>query len=337
MSINQISTTTESASAITLFPPIEPYHQQHFRVSELHQLYVEECGNPEGQAVLFLHGGPGAGISTTHRRLFDPKHFRIILFDQRGAGKSLPHAELRDNTTWDLVADIEKLRAHLRVEKWLVFGGSWGSTLALAYAETHPSAVSHLVLRGIFMCRKSEIEWFYQKGAHWIFPEVWEQYLAPIPMDERADLVSAFYKRLTSSDESTRLAAAKAWSGWEGATVHLVPDPATYNRFTGDQMAVSLARIECHFFMHGCWFRSDDQLLEDVGKIRHIPTVIVHGRYDVVCPVKNAFDLHRVFPEAELKIIPDAGHSFDEPGILKALLSAVDSFKNCPTSVGSRL
>ena len=327
MSINEMSTATESASLSDLFPPIEPYYKQHFRVSELHQIYVEECGNPKGQAVLFLHGGPGAGISTTHRRLFDPKHFRIVLFDQRGAGKSLPHAELRDNTTWDLVADIEKLRTHLGVEKWMVFGGSWGSTLALAYAEAHPSAVSHLVLRGIFMCRKSEIEWFYQKGAHWIFPEVWEQYLAPIPLEERGDLVSAFYKRLTSSDETTRLEAAKAWSGWEGATVHLIPDPATYNRFTGDQMAVSLARIECHFFMHGCWFRSDEQLLDDIGKIRHIPTVIVHGRYDVVCPVKNAFDLHRVFPEAELKIIPDAGHSFDEPGILKALLSAVETFK----------
>ncbi len=327
MSINEMSTATESASLSDLFPPIEPYHKQHFRVSELHQIYVEECGNPKGQAVLFLHGGPGAGISTMHRRLFDPKHFRIVLFDQRGAGKSLPHAELRDNTTWDLVADIEKLRTHLGVEKWMVFGGSWGSTLALAYAEAHPSAVSHLVLRGIFMCRKSEIEWFYQKGAHWIFPEVWEQYLAPIPLEERGDLVSAFYKRLTSSDETARLEAAKAWSGWEGATVHLIPDPATYNRFTGDQMAVSLARIECHFFMHGCWFRSDEQLLDDIGKIRHIPTVIVHGRYDVVCPVKNAFDLHRVFPEADLKIIPDAGHSFDEPGILKALLSAVETFK----------
>ncbi len=309
------------------FPAIEPFRKEHFRVSELHQLYVEECGNPAGQPVLFLHGGPGAGITTSHRRLFDPKHFRITLFDQRGAGLSLPHAELRDNTTWDLVSDIEKLRIHLGIEKWMVFGGSWGSTLALAYAETHPQAVSHLVLRGIFMCREEEIEWFYQKGAHLIFPEVWEQYVAPIPLAERGDMVAAFYKRLTSPDEAVRLAAAKAWSGWEGATVHLLPDPETYARFTGDQMAVSVARIECHFFTHKCWFRSNEQLLEDVAKIRHIPTVIVHGRYDVVCPVKNAFDLHKAFPEAELKIIPDAGHSFDEPGILTALLTAVENFK----------
>lgn len=315
------------AESLALFPEIEPYNSFHFRVSDIHEIYVEEVGNPKGQPVLFIHGGPGAGFGPKHRRIFDPKHFRIILFDQRGAGKSRPHAELRENTTWDLVGDIEKLRRHLGIEKWMLFGGSWGSTLSLAYAETHPDSVSHMVMRGIFLCRKAEIEWFYQKGAHWIYPDVWEKYLEPIPEDERGDLVSAFYKRLTSSDETARLDAAKAWSGWEGATVHLLPDPATYMKFTSDHMAVSLARIECHYFKHGCWFRSDNQLIEDVEKVRHIPAVIVHGRYDVVCPVKNAFDLHRAWPEAELHVIPDGGHAFDEPGVLRQLLSAVEKFK----------
>lgn len=310
-----------------LYPEIEPYQKGHFRVSELHEIYVEECGNPDGQPVLFLHGGPGAGFSAFHRRIFNPEHFRIILFDQRGAGQSRPHAELRENTTWDLVADIEKLRRHLGVAKWMVFGGSWGSTLALAYAETHPTSVSSLILRGIFLCRKEEIEWFYQRGAHWIFPDLWQQYLEPIPVEEHGDLVKAFYKRLTSADEATRLAAAKAWSGWEGGTVHLIPDEKTFSKFTADQMAVALARIECHYFTHGCWFERDDQLLINVEKIRHIPAVIVHGRYDVVCPVKNAFDLHAVWPEAELRIIADAGHAVDEPGILKALIESVEKYR----------
>ena len=311
----------------SLFPAIEATKSYHFRVSDIHQLYVEECGNPQGQPVLFLHGGPGAGISKDHRRLFDPKHFRIILFDQRGAGQSLPHADLRENTTWDVVADIEKLRHHLGIEKWMVFGGSWGSTLALAYAETHPAAVSHLVLRGIFLCRKEEIEWFYQRGAHQIFPDVWAKYVEPIPENERGDFVKAFYKRLTSTDEKVRLEAAKAWSGWEGATIHLRPDPESFLRFTGDAMAVAVARIECHYFTHGCWFRTDNQLIEDVNKIRHIPAVIIHGRYDVVCPVKNAFDLHAKWPEADLKVIADAGHAFNEPGILNALIESVEKFK----------
>ena len=314
-------------SEIGLFPEIEPNQSFYFRVSDLHELYVEEVGNPEGQPVLFLHGGPGAGFSPKHRRIFDPKHFRIILFDQRGAGRSRPHAELRENTTWDLVSDIEKLREHFGIKKWMVFGGSWGSTLALTYAETHPEAVSHLVLRGIFLCRKEEIQWFYQHGAHWIYPDVWEKYIAPIPPEERGDLVKAFYKRLTSEDEKTRLEAAAAWSGWEASTVHLVPDPEEFMQFTSDERAISMARIECHYFVHGCWFRSDNQLIEDVHRIRHIPAVIVHGRYDVVCPVKNAFDLHAAWPEAELKIVPDAGHSFDEPGILRELMAAVENFK----------
>ncbi len=320
--------TPDKITIEVLFPEVEPNQKFWFRVSDVHELYVEECGNPNGQPLLFLHGGPGAGFSAFHRRLFDPSHYRIILFDQRGAGQSRPHAELRENTTWDLVEDIEKLRKHLGVKQWLVFGGSWGSTLALAYAETHPRSVSHLVLRGIFLCRKEEIEWFYQTGADRIFPDIWQEYLRPIPENERGDLVSAFYKRLTSSNEQVRLEAAKAWSGWEGATVHLIPDPATMTKFTGDMMAVALARIECHFFTNACWFTSDDQLLRDIEKIRHIPAVIIHGRYDVVCPVKNAFDLHRVWPEATLKIVADAGHAVDEPGILRELVSAVEKFKN---------
>lgn len=318
----------DQSGADLLFPEIEPLKKYWFRVSDVHELYVEECGNPDGQPVVFLHGGPGAGFSPFHRRLFDPVHYRIILFDQRGAGQSRPHADLRDNTTWDLVEDIEKLRKHLGVKQWLVFGGSWGSTLAIAYAETYPRSVSHLVLRGIFLCRKEEIKWFYQEGADKIFPDVWKEYLKPIPVNERGDLVAAFYKRLTSPDEQVRLDAAKAWSGWEGATVHLIPDEKTMTKFTSDMMAVALARIECHFFTNGCWFKSDDQLLRDVDKIRHIPAVIIHGRYDVVCPVKNAFDLHRVWPEARLQIVADAGHAVDEPGILRELIGAVEKFKN---------
>lgn len=310
-----------------LFPNIEPFHTFYLKVDGKHELYVEQCGNPKGQPVVFLHGGPGAGIIPKHRRFFDPQHYHIILFDQRGAGKSRPFANLENNTTWDLVSDIEKIRVKLDIQNWMVFGGSWGSTLALAYAETHSDKVTHLVLRGIFLCRKEEIEWFYQKGAHQIFPDLWEKYLEPIPVNERKELVSAFYRQLTHADEQVRLRAAKAWSGWEGGTVHLVPDPETVGRFTADDMAVALARIECHFFMNNSWFKTDNWLIENVGKIKKIPAVIVHGRYDVVCPVKNAFDLHRAWPEAELKIVPDAGHAVDEPGILRALIAATENFK----------
>lgn len=312
----------------SLFPEIQPYNTFRFKVSPSHELYVEEVGNPQGQPVVFLHGGPGAGINPKHRRFFDPSHYRIILFDQRGAGRSTPHASLENNTTWDLVADIEKIRGHLKIEKWMVFGGSWGSTLALAYAETHPERCTHLVLRGIFLCRKDEIKWFYQEGAHWIFPDAWKSYLEPIPPAERADLVSAFYRRLTSSDPAIRMQAAKAWSGWEGATIKLIPDPVAYDSFTQDHTALSIARIECHYFTNGAFFESDEQLLENAWKIRHIPAVIVHGRYDVVCPVKNAFDLHKVYPEAQLEVILDAGHAVDEPGIADALIRATERFKN---------
>ena len=317
-------------TARPLFPEIEPYHQFYLSVPGGHELYVEECGNPLGQPAVFLHGGPGGGIAKKHRRYFDPSHYRIVLFDQRGAGRSRPHAGLENNTTWDLVDDIERIRLRLGIESWLVFGGSWGSTLALAYAQARPQAASHLVLRGIFLCRRSEIEWFYQGGANWIFPDRWEAYLAPIPVAERGELLPAFHRRLISPDPAIRRAAAHAWSGWEGATVKLLPDAATLEHFTEPFAAEALARIECHYFMNGAFFRCDDQLLADAWKIRHIPTVIVHGRYDVVCPVKNAFDLHRVLPEAELHVIADAGHAVDEPGTLVALLAATEKFKQKP-------
>ncbi len=314
----------------SLFPEIEPYTTYRLKVSPLHELHVEEVGNPNGQPVVFLHGGPGSGLNFKQRRFFDPRHYRVILFDQRGAGQSTPHACLDHNTTWDLVADLEKIRTHLKVEKWMVFGGSWGSTLALAYAQAHPEVVSHLVLRGIFLCRREEIRWFYQEGAHWIFPDAWEKYLAPIPPENRDDLVHAYYKLLTHPELSVQLRAAKAWSGWEGATIKLIPDPETYDTFTADHMALSIARIECHYFVNAAFFRSNEQLLEDVWKIRHIPTVIVHGRYDVVCPVRNAFDLHRHWPEAQLEIVADAGHAVDEPGIVNALIAATERFKTRP-------
>lgn len=311
-----------------LFPEIEPFNSFRLKVSDIHELYIEECGNPKGQPVLFLHGGPGAGISEKHRRYFDPKHYRIILFDQRGAGKSTPHAELKQNTTWDLVADIEKIREHFEIQKWLVFGGSWGSTLALAYAETHPKSVSGLVLRGIFLCRKEEINWFYQAGAHQVFPDFWEKYEEVIPESERHDMLSAYYKKLTSGEEYERLATAKAWSTWEGSTIKLIPDITAMTTFGGDHMALSLARIEAHYFINGCWWRTDNQLIEDIHKIRHIPSVIVHGRYDMVCPFKNAWDLHKAWPEAKFQPIAVAGHAVDEAGIIDALIRATESFKH---------
>ncbi len=311
----------------SLFPELTPYNTFRLKVSDVHDLYVEEVGNPKGQPVVFLHGGPGAGLSGTHRRFFDPQHYRVILFDQRGAGQSKPHASLDNNTTWDLVSDIEKIRKHLGINKWMVFGGSWGSTLALSYAQAHPEVVTHLVLRGIFMCRPEEIKWFYQEGASYIYPDLWEDYIAPIPSPERSEMVPAFYRRLTSDDSNVRMEAARAWSGWEGGTLHLIPDTKAKTAFEADHMALSLARIECHYFMNNAFFRHPDQLLEDVFKIRHIPTVIVHGRYDVVCPIKNAWDLHKVWPEAELNIIPDAGHAASEPGIVDALVRATERFK----------
>ena len=312
---------------LTMFPEIQPYTTYRVRVSPLHDLYVEEVGNPQGQPALFLHGGPGAGLSDNHRRFFDPQHYRVILFDQRGSGKSTPHASLEENTTWDLVEDIEKIRKRLGISKWIVFGGSWGSTLALAYSETYPEAVSGLILRGIFLCRPEEIQWFYQKGCDLIFPDLWEDYVRPIPRSERGDMIAAYYRRLTHPDEQVRQEAALAWSRWEGSTVKLIPDPEVIAHFSEIEMAISIARIECHYFINNCFFTQEDQLVRDVSRIRAIPGVIVHGRYDVVCPVKNAWDLHKVWPESHLEMIRDAGHAVDEPGITDALIRATESFK----------
>ena len=313
----------------TLYPEIEPYDMGHLQVSDIHHLYYEQCGNPNGKPVVFLHGGPGAGLIPDYRRFFDPDAYRVILFEQRGAGRSMPHASLDDNTTWHLVEDIEKLRKHFGVEQWLVFGGSWGSTLALAYAETHPERVRALVLRGIFLCRPQEIRWFYEDnhGASAIFPETWEQYVQLIPEPERGDMINAYYRRLTSDDASVRLEAAKAWSLWEASALKLLPDPAVIEEFTEPEMAIALARIECHYFVNNCFFETDNYLIENVNRIRHIPAVIVHGRYDIVCPFMSAWDLHRAWPEASLEIIPNAGHAATEPGIADALVRATDNFR----------
>ena len=311
-----------------LYPPIQPYRQGKLQVSELHTLYFEESGNPQGKPVVFLHGGPGGGTMPLYRQFFDPERWRIVLFDQRGCGQSTPHAELAGNTTWDLVADMEKLRSHLGVEQWAVFGGSWGSTLALAYSQTHPQRCTELILRGIFMLRPEEIQWFYQQGTSFIFPDAWEAYLAPIPPEERDDLVNAYYRRLTSSDADVRTAAAKAWSIWEGSTSQLIQDPALKDKFGDAEFAAAFARIECHYFVNGGFFEPADQLLRNVDRIRQIPAVIVQGRYDVVCPMVSAWELHQAWPEAEFIVVPDAGHSVTEPGITDALIKATDRFAN---------
>jgi proline iminopeptidase len=310
----------------TLYDPIEPFDTGRLKVSPIHEIYYEQCGNPQGKPAVFLHGGPGGGISADYRRYFDPNVYRVVLFDQRGSGKSTPHASIEENTTWHLVEDIERLREHLNIKHWQVFGGSWGSTLALAYAETHPDRVRELVLRGIFLCRPKEIRWFYQEGASEIFPDVWEEYLKVIPENERADMVSAYHLRLTSDDEAIRLQAARAWSIWEGSTSKLFFDPAMIEKFADPEFALAFARIECHYFMNNAFFSSDNYLIENVGRIRPIPAVIVQGRYDVVCPLTSAWDLHRAWPEAQLNIIPDAGHSISEPGIIDALVRATDQF-----------
>jgi proline iminopeptidase len=313
----------------TLYPEIEPYRTGRLRVSDLHEIYFEESGNPEGKPAVFVHGGPGGGTEPKQRRFFDPEAYRIILFDQRGCGKSTPYASLDENTTFHLIADMESIRERLEIDRWLVFGGSWGSTLSLAYAERHPDRVTELVLRGIFLLRKQEIDWFYQRGAGALFPDAWEGYLAPIPAEERGNLLAAYHKRLTSPDPEVRSAAARAWSVWEGRTSCLLPNAELIAKTAGDEFAVAFARIECHYFVNGGFFAKDSQLLDEVGRIRHIPTVIVQGRYDVVCPAESAWALHRAFPEADLRIVPDAGHSAMEPGIVHELVEATDRF--CPS------
>lgn len=308
-----------------LYPLIEPHKVHHLPVSDGHTLYVEECGTAAGLPAVFLHGGPGAGCETYHRQFFDPAAYRIVLFDQRGCGRSTPHASLQANTTQALIEDIETLRQQLDIDQWVVFGGSWGSTLALAYAEAYPQRVLGLVLRGIFLCRPRDIHWFYQEGASFLLPDQWQDFLQPIPEDERHDLVSAYYRRLTGDDEIAMMAAAKAWSIWEGRSSTLLPKRAVVDHFASTKTALSLARIECHYFMNNS-FMQPGQLLADAGRLADIPGVIVHGRYDVVCPLEQAWLLHHAWPESRLEIIQDAGHSATEPGIVDALVTATDQF-----------
>lgn len=309
-----------------LYPEIEPYETGRLPVGDGHELYFEQCGNPDGKPVVFLHGGPGAGCNAKVRRFFNPAKYRIVLFDQRGCGRSTPHASLIANTTWHLVADIERLRKHLSIERWQVFGGSWGSTLALAYAQTHPDRVTELVLRGIFMLRRWELEWFYQSGADALFPDAWDSYLAAIPEVERGDLISAYHRRLTSNDAAMQLAAARAWSVWEASTSFLFQDPGHVEASSADMFALAFSRIECHYFVNGGFFDRDDQLLANAYRLRGIPAVIVQGRYDVVCPMRSAWDLHQAWPEADLRIVADAGHSAMEAGNAHELILATDRF-----------
>ena len=315
-----------------LYPSFEPNRSGWLRVSDIHEIYYEESGNPRGKPVVFLHGGPGGGTDGRMRSFFDPARYRIVLFDQRGCGQSRPHASLVDNTTWHLVADMELLRQHLNIERWQVFGGSWGSTLALAYAESHPQQVSELVLRGIFLLRRWEINWFYQDpgGAAALYPDLWERYVGVIPPEERHEMVQAYYRRLTSQDLQVLREAACAWSVWEGATSFLHLNPDYIAKFQESDYAAAFARIECHYFIHHGFLHTDNQLIENVGRIRHIPTVIVQGRYDVVCPMKSAWDLHRAWPEAELRIVAGAGHSAFERGNTHELVSATDRFAQAP-------
>ncbi len=308
-----------------LYPPISPYNTFNLKVSNLHTIFVEESGNPDGKPVIFLHGGPGGGSEPIYRQYFNPEKWRIIIFDQRGCGKSIPHAELEQNTTWDLIDDIEKIRKKLNIDNWAVFGGSWGSTLALSYAIKNPNYCNNLILRGIFMLRKKELEWFYQNGCSFIYPDAWEKYLDPIPESERSNLIQSYYKKLTSNDMNERIKAAKAWSIWEASTSKLIQSTSALHAFEDEKVAEAFARIECHYFINKGFFENDSWILDNIYKIKEIPTYIVQGRYDVVCPMKSAWDLHREFPEAKFEIIQDAGHSMLELGIQKKLIEITDS------------
>jgi proline iminopeptidase len=308
----------------TLYPEIEPFETGFLDVGDGHTIYWERVGTKGAKPAVFLHGGPGGGIAPTHRRLFDPELYDVILFDQRGCGRSTPHAELEANTTWHLVADIERLREMAGFEKWLVFGGSWGSTLALTYSETHPDRVSELVVRGVYTLTKAELDWYYQFGVSEMFPDKWERFLAPIPEEERGDLMAAYRKRLTHPDRDVQLQAARAWSLWEGETITLLPNPNAAS-FGEDDYALAFARIENHFFTHGAWL-DEGQLLRDAHKLRGIPGLIVHGRYDMPCPAKYAWQLSKAWPDAEFYLIEGAGHAYNEPGILDRLIYATDKF-----------
>jgi proline iminopeptidase len=308
------------------YPEIEPYNTGLLRVSDVHEIYFEECGNPNGKPAVFLHGGPGAACGADMRRFFDPEAYRIVLFDQRGCGKSTPCGSLVDNTTWHLVSDIEALREHCSIDKWQVFGGSWGSTLALAYAQRHPERVTELVLRGLFTLRRSELQWFYQDGANHVYPDFFEGYMAPIPEDERGDLITAHHKRLTGEDKVAQVECARAWALWEFSAIALWPDPEKHIELDSDDYAVAFARIESHFFVNGGFFDSDDQIIRDLHKIKHIPCVMVQGRYDICTPMRTAWDIHKAWPEADFRLVGDAGHTSIEPGIVHELISATDRF-----------
>ncbi len=310
-----------------LFPKIKPYATHTLDVESPHKLYIEECGIPDGVPIVFIHGGPGSGCENYHRRFFDPERYRIILFDQRGSGKSTPHADLSNNTTQALVADMEAIRVHLNISQWLLFGGSWGSTLALVYAQTHPERVMGIIVRGIFLCRQREIDWFYQDGASRLFPDVWQDFLKPIPENERGNMVAAYYKRLTSDNEIEQFTAAKAWSLWEGRTACLLQKKSVVDHFSDMHTVLSLARIECHYFMNNS-FLEENQILNNMDKINYIPGIIIQGRYDVICPAESAWQLHQSWQMSDLEIIPDAGHSASEPGIVDALVKATHYMLN---------
>jgi proline iminopeptidase len=320
---------SEATGLRGLYPEIEPFETGMLDVGDGHTIYWERVGTRGAKPAVFLHGGPGGGISPNQRRLFDPQRYDVILFDQRGCGKSKPYAELEANTTWHLVADIERLRKMVRAEKWLVFGGSWGSTLALAYAETHPERVSELVVRGIYTLTRAELAWYYQFGVSEMFPDKWERFVEPIPEAERGDLMAAYRRRLTGDDKAAQIEAAKAWSLWEGETITLLPDPVTSAPFGGEDYAVAFARIENHYFVHGGWLE-EGQLIRDAYKLRGVPGVIVHGRYDMPCPLRYAWELHKAWPDAEFHIIEGAGHAYSEPGILDRLVQATDKFGGVP-------
>jgi proline iminopeptidase len=314
-----------SAIRAELYPEIEPYRTGMLELDGLHRMYWEQSGNPHGEPVLFLHGGPGAGAAAAHRRFFDPSHYRIVVFDQRGAGRSTPLGELNDNTTPHLVADIEMLRRHLGVDRWLIFGGSWGSTLALAYGEAHPERCTGFILRGVFLCRRSEIVWFLY-GLRTLFPEAWNAFAGMIPENERRDLLAAYYRRLVDPDLRVHMPAARAWSSYEGSCSTLLPSPETVAYFASDVVALGLARIEAHYFTHDI-FLAENALLDNLKRIRHVPGLIVQGRYDAVCPIVTADEVHHAWPEAEYIVVPDAGHSAWEPGICTQLVKATERFK----------
>lgn len=310
----------------SLYPKIEAAKTGMLPVSDGHEIYYEECGNPKGKPAVYVHGGPGSGSSPGQRRVFDPQKYRIILFDQRGCGKSTPTASLENNTTWDLVEDMERLRVHLGIDNWQICGGSWGSTLALAYSQTHAERVTEVVLRGIFTLRKHELDWYYQGGAANLFPDEWEKFVAPIDVSERGDMISAYYRQLTSNDVSIQQTAARAWSMWEGSTINLLQRPEQIEHFGSESFAVAFARIECHYFVNKGFFQTDGWLIENVNKIRHLPVTIIQGRYDVCTPMTTAWDLHQALPEADFHVVADAGHAFDEPGIADQLVRATDRY-----------